>query len=226
VHRAARDRLWRFAHEERSALAQDLASLTPERWRQPTLCQGWDVEEVVAHLTAAASLGSGAWLRSMVRARFNPDVHNRRQLEAHRGRTPAETLQRFGTIIDSTTAPSLHTAAYVGEVLVHAQDVRQPLGLTGSPSVGALSSVADFYVQRDFTVNGRSLSAGLALRADDGPFSAGEGPAVVGPTLTLVMAMAGRAVYLDHLHGSGLPILRERLLADLPTQEHGSTPSR
>jgi hypothetical protein len=58
--------------------------------------------------------------------------------------------------------------------------------------------VLRFAVARDFTVAGRTTAAGLALRADDGPFTAGEGPEVTGPTLPLLM-------------GDGLPLLRERL---------------
>ena len=92
------------------------------------MCGKWDVEEVVAHLTAAASLGQWKWLRSMAGARFRPAVHNQRRLAEHRGSTPAETLDRFRAIVDSTTAPSAHIPAYLGEVVVHAQDIRQPAG--------------------------------------------------------------------------------------------------
>ncbi|GAA3698307.1 maleylpyruvate isomerase family mycothiol-dependent enzyme [Zhihengliuella alba] len=205
------DELWALAHAERAALADDLAGLSAEQWRHPTLCGAWNVEDVVAHLTAAASIGQWAWIRSMVGARFRPDLHNQRRLEEHRGATPEETLARFRGVIGSTTAPSGHTPAYLGEVLVHAQDIRHPLGLDHSPSVEALTPVAEFFAANDFTVSSRKTAAGLELRADDGPFAAGSGPAVSGPTLALVMAMAGRAVYLEQLDGPGLPTLRSRV---------------
>ena len=48
--------LWALVHAERAALADDLAGLDAEQWRHDTLCGEWDVEQVVAHLTAAASL--------------------------------------------------------------------------------------------------------------------------------------------------------------------------
>jgi hypothetical protein len=50
------DRLWALAHAERASLAEDLSDLSAEQWRHGTLCGHWDVEQVVAHLTAAASL--------------------------------------------------------------------------------------------------------------------------------------------------------------------------
>ena len=203
--------LWALVQAERAALAEDLAGLSAEQWRHATLCGEWDVEQVVAHLTAAASLSQSQWLRSMLAARFRPDVHNQRRLAEHRGRTPAETLDRFRAVITSTTAPSSHTPAYLGEVVVHAQDIRQPLGLARTPGVDALTPVADFFARRDFTVPSRTRVAGLQLRADDGPLATGTGPLVTGSTLALVMSMAGRMPYVAELDGPGVPTLRSRL---------------
>ncbi len=205
------DHLWALAHEERAALAEDLSNISAEQWRHHTLCGEWNVEQVLAHLTAAASLNQWQWIGSIFRARFRPDVHNQRALVAHLGKTPGETLDRFRKIIASTTAPSGHTPAYLGEVVVHAQDIRQPLGITRTPAVEALTPVAAFFLANNFTVNSRSYVAGLQLKADDGPFTAGTGPLVTGSTLALVMSMAGRPVYLDQLAGPGLPTLRQRL---------------
>ncbi len=207
------DHLWALAHAERAALAKDLADLGAEQWRHDTLCGEWNVEQVVAHLTAAASLNQWQWVRSMLGARFRPDVHNQRRLVEHCGSTPAETLDQFRAVITSTTAPSGHTAAYLGEVVVHAQDIRQPLGLVQKPSVDALTPVADFFARRDFTVASHTHVADLQLRADDGPFAAGAGPLITGSTLALVMSMAGRVSYLAELDGPGMPTLGSRLRA-------------
>jgi hypothetical protein len=105
------DHLWPLAHAERAALANDLAGLGAEQWRRETLCGEWDVEQVMAHLTAAASLDLRLWLCSMLGARFRPDVNNQRRLAEHCGSTPAETLDRFRAVITSTTAPSWHPPA-------------------------------------------------------------------------------------------------------------------
>ena len=97
------------------------------------------------------------------------------------------------------------------EGVVHAQDIRQPLGLPRTAAVEALTPVAEFFARRNFAVPSRSNAAGLRLRADDGPFASGAGPLVSGSTLALVMSMAGRARYLGQLKGPGVPILRARL---------------
>jgi len=195
--------LWPAIRAERAALAADLADLTDAQWASPSLCRDWTVEEVVAHLTAAASIGRWRWIASMLGARFDPAVHNARRLAEHRGATPAETLERFRAVVDSTVAPSGHTAAWLGEVVVHGEDVRRPLGLPSPTTVAMATAVAEFYASRDFAVPSRSAVAGLRVEATDGPFATGAGPLVAGPTLSLVMAMAGRHTHLADLTGPG-----------------------
>ncbi|MEV0251488.1 maleylpyruvate isomerase family mycothiol-dependent enzyme [Nocardia sp. NPDC050712] len=180
---------------------------------RPSLCGAWVVEEVVAHLTAAASVGRLRWLSSVLGARFDFDEHNNRRLAEHRGKTPAETLERFRAIVTSTTAAPGPTVAWLGEVVVHAQDIRQPLGLLRTPSTEAATAVARFYAGRDFTVTSRSNAEGLRLAATDGSFAVGTGPLVSGTTIALTMAMAGRPAYCDDLTGPGVPTLRDRVTA-------------
>ena len=144
-------------------------------------------------------------------ARFDAARHNERRLAEHKGTTPAETVERFRSLVGSTTAASGHTAAWLGEVVVHATDIRRPLGLTTQPSTEALVAVAEFYAAQDFAVNSRTMVKGLRLEATDSGFAAGSGPLVRGSTLALVMAMAGRPVFLEELTGPGVSRLAERV---------------
>ncbi|WP_241727239.1 maleylpyruvate isomerase family mycothiol-dependent enzyme, partial [Dietzia sp. SLG310A2-38A2] len=136
---------WEAIHRARRELAQNLAGFDEAQWRHPTLCGQWDVEHVVAHLTAAASVGQWAWMRSIVLAGFRPAVHNERRLRDHLGATPKDTLDRFRAVIDSTVAPTKDLPAYLGEVIVHGEDIRHPLGLPSSSDTEALTEVAEFY---------------------------------------------------------------------------------
>jgi uncharacterized protein (TIGR03083 family) len=206
----SREALWAAARTERIALAEDLAALDAAQWARRSLCGRWTVEEVVAHLTAAASVGRLRWVASVLGARFDFGLHNDRRLAEQRGATPQETLQRFRGIAGSTTSTFGPTAAWLGEVVVHAQDIRRPLGLARTPSVEAVTEVARFYAQRDFTVAGHTVIEGLRVEATDGPFAAGAGPLVRGTTLALTMAMAGRRAYCADLTGPGVPVVRER----------------
>lgn len=203
--------IWAATHRARRDPADDLAGLDEAQWRHPTLCGEWDVEHVVAHLTAVASVGRWAWLRSIAASGFRPAVHNDRRLREHLGSGPGETLANFRAVVDSTMAPTGDLPAYLGEVLVHAEDIRVPLGLPGRVEVDAATEVARFYAGRDFAVNSKTTAAGLRLHATDGPFEAGSGPEVAGPTLALVMVMAGRGSHLDQLTGDGVTTLAERV---------------
>jgi len=214
VNTTSRAALWSMAHAERAALADDLAGLDEAAWAQPSLCGKWTVEEVVAHLTAVASIGRVRWIRSVLGAHFDFDLHNDRRLAEHRGATPAETLERFRRVITRTAAPPGPTAAWLGEVVVHAQDVRRPLQIARTPAVEALTEVARFYASRDFTVAGRSTIAGLRVEATDGPLATGTGPLVSGTTVALTMVMAGRHAYLEDLTGPGVEALTARCLPD------------
>jgi uncharacterized protein (TIGR03083 family) len=204
--------LWTLIHAERAALADDLADLTPEQWATRSLCADWTVEETVAHLSAAASTGRLRWLRSAIGARFDFALHNRRRLDEQLGATPEETLARFRSVISSTTSPPGPVEMWLGEVVVHGGDVRRPLGRVRTYPMSTLMPLATFFAKQNSTVRSRSNAAGLRLEATDGPFATGpaDAPRVAGPTLALVMAMAGRAAFCDDLDGPGVATLRAR----------------
>jgi uncharacterized protein (TIGR03083 family) len=195
---------------ERDALVEDLRALSPDQWRSATLCGDWDVEEVVAHLGAASRLSFPGWLRSMIGARFDPDVHNRRRLEEFRGSSVEETLERF-TEVGPIRLPRRESVGGLGEMIVHGEDIRRPLGIQHTADADGLMAVATFFATKDFAVNSKTLVEGLRLRAVDAEFVAGDGPEVSGRLLDLVMAMAGRHQVFQDLEGDGLAELRRRL---------------
>src|SRR5690606_7949013 len=55
----------RLLHAERAALVGALTDLPAERWEEPSLCTGWSVHDVLAHLTAAARTATLPWLVNM-----------------------------------------------------------------------------------------------------------------------------------------------------------------
>ena len=202
--------VWALAAAERRSLADDLATLNSTEWNCRSLCGEWTVRETVAHLTAAASTGPWRWVRSVLGARFDFDLHNRRRLDERLGPDEAATLAQFRAVLDSTTSTWGEAGMWLGEVVVHAQDIRRPLGLGKVPSPAAAAEVARCYAGRDFTVNGATVRRGLRLEADDGSFAVGEGPLVTGSTMALVMVMAGRTAYLEDLRGPGVRELATR----------------
>ena len=202
--------IWPLVHAERAALAADLARLEDPPWSTPSLCAGLSVREVVAHLTAAASLNALRWLAGVIRCRFDFDRQVAMRLTEQLGSSPAETLARFERVVGSTTSPPLPVPALLGEVVVHGEDIRRPLGVTRDHPADVLTRVARYYAGSDQVVVARRRVRGLRLQATDGPFATGSGPLVTGRTLALVMAMTGRRAYCDELTGAGVGTLRTR----------------
>lgn len=54
---------------ERMQLADELESLTPQQWATPSLCPGWTVRDVVAHLTLSTRESVPGVLWRFARAR-------------------------------------------------------------------------------------------------------------------------------------------------------------
>ncbi|AUI59724.1 maleylpyruvate isomerase family mycothiol-dependent enzyme [Amycolatopsis sp. BJA-103] len=209
--RARATTVWPLIHTERAALANDLGGLSEERWETPSLCAGLTVREVLAHLTAGASLTPVRWLAGVIRCRFDFDEQVAMRLAEHLGANGAETLERFRRVVTSTTKPPLPAIAMLGETIVHGEDVRRPLGLRRDHPIAVLTSLAGYYQGSDLVVMAKGRIGGLRLEATDGPFAVGSGPLVSGTTLALIMAMTGRAPYLAELHGDGVPVLRRRV---------------
>ena len=201
---------WPLVHAERAALAADLAGLTAEQWATPSLCTGLTVREVLAHLTAGASLNPVRWLAGVIRCRFDFDKQVAMRLAEQLGATPAETIDRFRSVRTSTTKPPVPTLAMLGETIVHAQDIRLPLGIGHDYPIETLTRLAEYYRGSDLPVLTKTRSRGLRLVATDGSFATGSGPLASGATLALIMAMAGRGAYCDELQGDGAATLRER----------------
>ena len=202
--------LWALVHAERAALAADLADLTDQQWTTPSLCTWFTVRQVLAHLTATASLNPVRWLAAVIRCRFDFDKMVAMQLAEQLGATPDETLRRFRGVLTSTTKAPLPTVAVLGEAIVHAEDIRRPLGIHRDYPITTITRLACYYQRSDLVVPARRRITGLRLEASDGPFTTGSGPLVSGSTLALIMAMTGRAAYGDELDGDGAATLRAR----------------
>ena len=166
---------------ERGALADDLLGLSDEQWNTPSLCAGWSVRDIVAHLTAAASTGPGAFIAQFAAAGFNFDKYANAGLARRLGDSPAHTLAAFRAIQNSTTCPPGPKATWVGEVIVHGEDARRPLGIHHAYNPEALRVVADFYKGSNTLIGAKNRIAGVTLKATDQDWTHGSGPLVEAP---------------------------------------------
>ncbi|MEV8371677.1 maleylpyruvate isomerase family mycothiol-dependent enzyme [Kribbella sp. NPDC056861] len=204
---------WSLVHAERAALAIDLSELIPDQWRTTSLCTELTVREVVAHLTAGATLSFPRWFAGVLRHRFDFDAQVLMRLREQLGDSSAETLALFRAAGDRSTTPLGRRGSpefALAETVAHAEDIRRPLGIHRSYPAEVLTTVAEYYAGTDLAVLAKGRIEGLRLVATDTGFGTGDGAVVSGPTIALVMAMVGRGTFCEELEGEGVATLRAR----------------
>jgi uncharacterized protein (TIGR03083 family) len=207
---AMSDDIWPVVHAERRSLAADLVGLTPEQWQTPSLCTGWTVHDVLAHMVATAKETPLRFFVGMLTSGFRLSRMTEKRIAEERAGGPAATLERFRAVETSTSAPPGPKLSWLGEALVHAEDIRRPLGIAHQYPVAAVTQVIDFYASSNVLIGGKRRVEGVTLQATDADWSHGSGPAVSGAARALLMATTGRTAVLDELTGPGVELLRSR----------------
>lgn len=206
-----RTAVWGTIHRERAALADLLGTLTPEEWEHPTLCPGWSVRDVAAHVISSPQVGPGDLLCMLWRGRGNVD--RALFLDARRrGRRPVEQILADYRRLDGSRRHPVITSSRepLVDVLVHTQDIALPLGRRHPMPPEAARAAAERVWSMPFPFRARHRLRGLHLVAEDTGWSAGRGPEVRGSTEALLLLLTGRTVALDRLSGPGADRLREQ----------------
>ena len=202
--------IWPVIHDQRKALAADLKGRGGEEWATPSLCSEWTVRDVLAHMTSAARLTPPAFFGKLIGSGFNFEKVQASGIAANRGSSPADTMARFEAVLTSVKHPPGPADTWLGETIVHAEDIRRPLGIVHHYPTDAVVQVAGFYQGSNLLIGSKRRIEGLTLRATDADWSHGTGPEVAGPILSLVLAMTGRKAPIDDLTGEGVATLRSR----------------
>ena len=203
-----RERVWDVVVHERLALLAQLRDLSPEEWDHPSLCAGWRVRDVAAHVISAPQLTWGPTLRAM---RGVWRGYNRMILldGQRRGAAPvADILEQYERWAEVRRGPATvtHVEPLV-DVLVHSQDILRPLGRSHQPPRDAAAVAADRCRLLAPLSGSTALVRGTRMRATDVDWERGRrGPWIEGPMVELLMACAGRTPDVDLLSGDGVAV--------------------
>ncbi|MFD5600412.1 maleylpyruvate isomerase family mycothiol-dependent enzyme [Leucobacter sp. NPDC058333] len=207
--------IWPAVHLERRALIEDLAHLDPAQWRTPSLCAGWSVHDVLAHLVDSAKTTRLGFVRRMLASRFDFDRDNAVGVARERAADPALTLASFRAVSDSTATPPAALATRLVEAFVHGEDIRQPLGIVRNYPPAHVATALRYQVATSIKVGGgRELARGSRLIATDADFQHGEGPEVRATAISLLLAVSGRPIAADRVAGSGASAFVARVNRD------------
>ena len=208
--------VYRIATANRLLAADMFADLTPEQWRTPSLCAGWTIREVAAHLLEPleTQVGTLKLLAYLVRYRGSLDrmVDDTARRVAAR---PTDELvsglrERASTRL---TPPVVGPLGPMTDTCIHLRDAARPLGLDVCPPPASWRPALDFLVStpasRGFIPRDRLV--GLRLVATDQDWQHGEGAEIHGTSEAVAMAVSGRPAALDDLAGPGAEVLRARV---------------
>lgn len=200
---------------ERLELCGFLDMLTPQQWQAASLCPGWTVMDVVAHLTTSTRTGIRDMAVGMIRARGDFDrMEHGRAVALSRTTTPQELVGMLrDTAGSAARAPFTSPVDPLLDVLVHGQDVSRPLGRPRPMAPGRAVPALDHAVASRW-YGARERFVGLRLDATDADWAHGDGDRIVsGPVADLLLVATGRPAGLPVLVGSGTTVLADRLAA-------------
>ena len=188
---------------QRGSLAAVLDALPASGWDEPTLCAGWRVGEVVAHVTMPFRYSGRRFFLELARSRgrFNEMADRVARRDAAR-RSPAELAEAVRSNIGHPWRPP--GGGFEGALahdVIHGLDITVPLGLAFAIPEQRLRRVLPASAH-DKTVMFFGIDlAGIEFRARDLDWTLGAGTPLTGAAADLLLAMCGRKLPAGRLEG-------------------------
>ncbi|WFB06024.1 maleylpyruvate isomerase family mycothiol-dependent enzyme [Streptomyces sp. LX-29] len=187
---------------ERQELADLLDSLPEESWDAPSLCAGWRVREVAAHMSLGFRYSLPRVLLELAKARGG--LHRMTDRCARRDAAAHSPRQLAGWLRDNAhhpwTPPVGGFASALGHDVVHGLDITVPLGLERRVPEDRLRVLLRNVTPSSVRFFGAELD-GVELRADDLDWSFGSGAPLVGAAQDLLLLAFGRRLPAGRLSG-------------------------
>jgi uncharacterized protein (TIGR03083 family) len=205
------DELWAAIDRQRLLTTDLLGRLTPEEWDVPSLCDGWTIRDVAAHLTLQ-QLTLGAALKGALRHPGSLNHVINATARERAARPPDELVAGIAAMVGSRRHNvGLTPLETLIDIVVHGQDIAVPLGRELVVPTRTAAATADRLWWSRTTRRGRLQSRvlapldprGLRFVATDADWSAGSGDEVRGPLVSIVLALAGRPAGSAGLSGAG-----------------------
>jgi uncharacterized protein (TIGR03083 family) len=204
-YRMSEPEVWDAIATERSTLLHLLEELPESDWSRPSLCSGWQVRDVAAHVALAPASRPLPVLLDLLRA--GGDFDRMVDVTARRAgaRSREQILHGLRTAVRSRRlAPGTSPRVALLDALVHTQDVTLPLGIDHPVPTVPGREAAERVWAVSFPFRARRRLAGFRLTATDISWQRGDGPPVTGPIGAVLLLLTGRPAALARLSGSGV----------------------
>jgi uncharacterized protein (TIGR03083 family) len=190
---------------EFASLAGLLAAASDAQWDTPSMCAGWRVREVVAHVTMAARYSEAEFMAELQRCGFDFTRLSNEVASRDASLPTGElTADLRSDIMQHWTPPGGGYHGALNHVVIHGLDVTVPLGAPRCSPDQTIRIVLD-----DLTSGGGHAHFGIAiddrrLQATDLDWSHGSGPVLRGKSEDLALALCGRTPPAGRLEGEPL----------------------
>ncbi|NEW37934.1 maleylpyruvate isomerase family mycothiol-dependent enzyme [Nocardia cyriacigeorgica] len=194
AHNPSDEQVWQAIAAERRRLVELLAALPDSDWNRDSLCAGWRVREVVAHVVISSGSSTSWLLWQLVRARGSIDrLNHDTAVRLARQVSTAELLDLLRDRIDTRFTPIRTTPTdRLMDLLVHGQDIAVPLGLSHEiPAEPARWSLHRLWTM-GWPFHAERQLAGYRLSATDTDWRVGEGTLIAARASTLLLLLTGR----------------------------------
>jgi uncharacterized protein (TIGR03083 family) len=195
---------------ERRELAGVLEGLSAEQWRSPSLCTGWTMAHVVAHLTMPFRITEEEFAGGMAEA-HGQFTEFSDAVAARDSQLPqAELIGVLRDNIDNPWGPpGGGQQGALSHDLIHGLDIAWPLSIAYPIPDQAMTTVLDLITGEDGQSAFGVDLAGVELRASDLDWSSGSGAPASGPSRDLLLVLARRSLPHDAVTGPGAQRLRD-----------------
>ncbi|WIY03864.1 maleylpyruvate isomerase family mycothiol-dependent enzyme [Amycolatopsis mongoliensis] len=187
---------------ERRELAAVLDELAPAAWESPTLCAGWRVPEVVAHMTMPFRFSTGRFVRELVKSagRFNRMADRVARQEGAELSREALIASLRDNADHPWQPPGGGPEGALSHDVIHGLDITTALGLDRRVPPERLEVVLGGVKPKQVKYFGTDLT-GVCLRADDLDWSYGTGTPLTGLAQDLLLVLCNRCLPAGRLRG-------------------------
>jgi uncharacterized protein (TIGR03083 family) len=188
---------------QRGELADVLDGLTAGEWDAPTLCAGWRVREVVAHITMPFRYGGPKFGLELARSRGNFNAMSDRLARRDTARLSAAELAAAlrANIAHPWRPPGGGFEGALAHDVIHGLDITIPLGVAKQIPAERLRPILPASAaERSVKFFGTDLD-GVEFRATDLDWTLGAGSPVTGLAQDLLLAICARKLPPGRLEG-------------------------
>ncbi|HVE46498.1 MAG TPA: maleylpyruvate isomerase family mycothiol-dependent enzyme [Acidimicrobiales bacterium] len=206
-------------------MATTLGDVGGSDWEEPSLCDGWQVRHVPAHIITGYLFSPEEVAEVVAEVGSVPEAVKRGAIQFASALDAATIVDEFerhvGQPEPTGVAAIMSPPELFVDQVVHRFDVAIPLGLRADVSEELLFAALSTAPSVEGFIGSKDRASGLRLEATDVDWMWGEGPVVRGSAEALLLALSGRPCGVERCEGAGVELLAAKQGVDGRSRDRG-----